>query len=136
VARNPKTWTCQKQSGGAKCGAKNPKIKRNCQVCGKPRPKTKKPSHMQALEIPYETYIILNGGEFCGICGAKRGAKRRLDKDHAHDREGKGHPRGLLCWRHNSLLSNNDWTPELLRAAADYLERAERRRGVNLDAFL
>src|SRR3954451_12832832 len=122
-----KTWICQRQSGGVKCGAVNAKRLQICPRCGKRRPATKKPAHTKALKIPYEIYVIVNGGEHCGVCGAQPSEGRRLDRDHEH--KGDGLVRGLLCWRHNALLSNNDWTPELLRAAADYLERAEQRRG-------
>jgi hypothetical protein len=86
------------------------------------------------MKLPYEAFVIVNGGEHCGVCGALPSADRLLDRDHEH--RGDGLARGLLCWRHNALLSNNDWTPELLRAAADYLERAERWRGIDLEALL
>jgi hypothetical protein len=85
---------------------------------------------MKALDLPLSVYVTINGGRFCGVCGAVKA----LQRDHEH--VGDGLPRGILCWRHNKLLSDSDWTPETLRAAADYLERAERWRGVNLEAFV
>jgi len=76
---------------------------------------------MAALDLGYEAYVELQGGEFCGICGVEPNG-RRLDRDHDHR---TGQPRGLLCWKDNKALAG--WmTPEWLRAAADYLERAER----------
>lgn len=74
---------------------------------------------MVALELDYAAYILLNGGDFCAICGRKPSG-RRLDRDHDH----KTHqPRGLLCHRCNRQLPA--WiTAEWLRTAADYLERA------------
>lgn len=79
---------------------------------------------MAALDIPYEVYVEINGGEHCALCGIGRSESRRLDRDHDHR---TGQPRGLLCWRHNKLLGTADWSVTLLRAAADYLERAESR---------
>jgi hypothetical protein len=74
---------------------------------------------MKALELPYEHYVELNGGEACGICGSV-GVTRKLHRDHDH---ATGEPRGLLCFRCNAALPNRvdaDW----LRRAADYLDRA------------
>lgn len=114
------SWKCQRQSKGEKCGYVNPSLKRLCVECGKPRPPRKRPAHMAALDIPYEEYIVLNGGEFCAICGVGPSPARRLDRDHDHT--GLGRPRGLLCHFCNRRLDDRV-TPEWLRAAADYLER-------------
>ena len=55
-----------------------------------------------------------------GVCGIRRSEGRGLDFDHDH--VGGGF-RGLICWRANRWLAR--WvTPDFLRAAADYLERA------------
>jgi hypothetical protein len=134
-------WTCQKRSEGKKCGHVNPKRKHICERCGKRRPDTKKQSHAAALELPYEAFIILNGGEICGICGAEPSG-RKLDRDHAWVGPIKGRPRGLLCHSCNRTLSRRmeisaagdlaGW----LRRAADYIERAERMAGINLTEFL
>jgi hypothetical protein len=86
--------------------------------CGKPKPPKRKPKHMDALKASYEEYIILNGGEHCGVCGRPPSEKRRLDRDHCH-RLSK--PRGLLCARCNRALPawiTSDW----LRSAIRYLE--------------
>ena len=115
-------WTCQRRAGGVKCGALNPPRTRKCRACGKPRPARRRAAHLRALDLTYEDYIAINGGEWCGICGAAPTVRRLLDRDHDH---ATGRPRGLLCWRHNLLLGRGDWTPELLRAAAAYLERAQ-----------
>jgi hypothetical protein len=112
-------WTCRRQSKGVVCWGLNSPRSRKCAKCGKPRPARNRPAHMRALDIPYEQYIDLNGGEHCGICG-KTSKGRRLDRDHDH-RTGK--PRGLLCWSCNRQLRT--WaTVEWLRSAAAYLERA------------
>jgi hypothetical protein len=113
-------WTCRRQSAGAVCGTHNLPRTRKCSGCGKPRPPKRRAGHYAALELTYEQYAELNGGEHCAIC--KRGpGSRRLDRDHDH-RSGK--PRGLLCARCNRALPA--WmTPDWLLAAAAYLkERA------------
>lgn len=117
-------WTCQRVCAGVRCGHKNPRVKQKCVMCGGPRPKRKRPAHMGALDLPYEVYVEINGGEHCGICGRLPAEGRRLDRDHEHS--GDGRPRGLLCWACNTALDNRkdaDW----FRAAARYLTRAEMR---------
>jgi recombination endonuclease VII len=118
-------WKCQRQSGGVKCGASNPNRVRKCTKCSKSRPARKKPAHMSALDLPYEYYAEINGGAHCGICGRLPSATKRLDRDHEH--KGVGFPRGLLCWNCNRQLKHTS-SVAWLRAAADYLERAEARR--------
>lgn len=105
------------------CLTVNPPRKRKCQACAKALPKKRRPAHMKALELPYEHYLAVNGGQdACAVCGAGPSEKRRLDRDHCH---ATGRPRGLLCHRHNRMLGPRmGWTPATLRAAADYLERA------------
>jgi hypothetical protein len=110
-------WTCRRQAAGLKCLAKNDRRSRKCHRCGKPKPVRKRPAHMAALELTYEQYVELNGGEHCAICKRGRGS-RRLDRDHDHK---TGRPRGLLCTRCNRALPT--WiTPDWLRLAAGYLE--------------
>jgi hypothetical protein len=141
----PKTWVCQRSSGGSKCRAVNPKRRQICQVCGKRRPKTVKKEHTKALDLPYELFVLANGdfGENCGICGRERSIKKRNDRDHEHKDEGL--VRGILCHSCNRIMgqrmeraaSDAGMTlPEWLRAAAAYIERAERRRGINLKEFM
>lgn len=75
---------------------------------------------MSALEMSYEQFVELNGGETCGICGRGPSTRRKLDRDHAHTVPPVA--RGLLCNRCNRALPS--WvTVEWLRAAAAYLER-------------
>jgi hypothetical protein len=117
-------WTCQRVSGGVRCRHRNPNRKRNCEQCGKPRPPRKRPMHMSALALPYEHYVQINGSETCGICGAAPKPGKKLHRDHDH--RGVGTPRGTLCFRCNAALRPY-MTLEWLRAAAAYLERANRR---------
>lgn len=129
-----RTWTCQRRSGGSKCGHVNPKRKQICERCGKKRPPTKQVAHRKVLELPYEAYVLANGGsENCGICGRPppEGGKHR--KDHEH--KGDGLARGLLCWTCNLALRDFA-TVEWLCGAAAYLERAERLRGIDLTKLL
>lgn len=106
-------WTCRG------CGKKWSRRKRIC-ICGRKAPAVRKPTHLKVLETPYEEWVQ-QFGERCGICGRGPGS-RRLDRDHCH-RATEGRPRGLLCARCNRALPS--WvTPEWLRAAADYLDRA------------
>lgn len=113
------TWTCRRQTEGVICGQVNQGKFRKCITCQKPRPARKRPAHMAALDLPYEHFVQINGGEFCGICGAERKPEKRLDRDHDHR---TGLPRGLLCWSCNRQLRT--WsTVEWLLAAAAYLQR-------------
>jgi hypothetical protein len=115
-----KQWTCPRRIGGLRCGGINPPRARKCHTCDKPRPPRRRPKHMRALDVPYEEYVQINGGEFCFLCGKVPGKGRRLDRDHDH--EAGGTPRGLLCWKCNRALHR--WmTPQWLRRAAYYLER-------------
>jgi hypothetical protein len=62
----------------------------------------RRPRHSEALKLPYEVYVHINGGsERCGICG-RPGKTRRLHRDHDHV---TGMPRGLLCYRCNRTLA-------------------------------
>lgn len=117
-------WTCQRVTAGVKCGHLNGARRRLCISCGKPRPARRKPAHMRALDLPYEAYVELQGGEFCGVCGAPPKPGRKLHREHDHT--GAGFPRGLACWPCNRKLGNADeaW---LLRALA-YVRKANARR--------
>lgn len=75
---------------------------------------------------PKEYAAILkrqDGG--CAICGTKDPGGRwntrfMVDHDHATDEV-----RGLLCAHCNVMLGNAEDNPDVLRAAADYLERTK-----------
>lgn len=114
-----RVWTCRRVTKGVKCGTVNPRVRRKCQTCGKPRPAVRKPAHMSALADPYDVWVE-RYGNVCGICGKAPSARRRLDRDHDH---ATGAARGVLCSRCNRYLpyfATSAW----LRAAADYLERS------------
>jgi hypothetical protein len=143
-AKTIKTWRCQKQTGGVKCRHDNPKRFEICQKCGKKRKPFKRQAHFSLLDLPYEAFVLVNGefGERCGICGAPP-VNKRNDRDHEHS--ARGLVRGILCHRCNRVLGKRMEAavrqmgmtlPEWLRAAADYVERAEEWRGINLEALL
>lgn len=112
-------WRCRG------CLTMNAPRKRRCQACEKPRPPKRRPRHMAALELPYEEYVRINGGDHCGICLTPSSTARRLDRDHDHK---LGAPRGLLHARCNRALPS--WvTADWLEAAAAYLRRAQEHTG-------
>jgi hypothetical protein len=112
-----RVWTCKG------CGQRHPRIKQKCS-CGRKRP-ARKTAAQKALTEDYTKWVE-RFGERCGICGRGPSSRRRLDRDHYHR---SMRPRGLLCARCNRALPS--WcTPEWLRAAAEYLERAT-STGVN-----
>jgi hypothetical protein len=92
------------------------------------------PKHLRALELDYEGYIRLNGGEHCGLCGNPPPEGRKLYRDHWHKGPLEGQPRGLLCYRDNKFLPY--WaTIEWLLLAIAYLKRAQDRedRAAHMD---
>jgi hypothetical protein len=108
------TWRCRG------CLSMNASRTRKCAACSKARPKRRRPAHLKALDLPYETYVELTGSELCGICGTPASGKRKLDRDHDHK---TGLPRGLLHARCNRALPS--WvTADWLDKAAAYLRRA------------
>ena len=79
--------------------------------------------------------MLVAQGNGCGVCG-KVPASGTLHIDHSHQRGWKRMPpserkqwvRGLCDFTCNSVWLRRGATPEKLRAAADYLERFERRK--------
>ncbi len=59
-------------------------------------------------------------GGVCAICGDGPREKHPLHVDHDH---ATGKVRALLCWHCNAMLGIAKDNPEILRTAADYLER-------------
>lgn len=84
-------------------------------------PRRRRTNRAKLLGVDDATYaaMLAAQGGHCAICPSEP-ATRRLHVDHDH---ATGEVRGLLCFRCNRWLPS--WaTPELLRAAADYIERA------------
>jgi hypothetical protein len=75
----------------------------------------------------YDDLLNAQGG-VCAICGEperisqphRKSGEEPLAVDHCHK---SGHVRGLLCFMCNTALGKFRDDPDLLRAAADYLER-------------
>ena len=124
----PRTWTCQRQTAGVRCGHVNERKYKICRACEKRRPASKR-TKAQAPVDSYEWYVERQGGEYCVIgrmldkpCGkGPQASGRRFARDHDH---GTDTPRGLLCFRHNQQLKAG-FDARTLRAMADYLERYE-----------
>lgn len=75
--------------------------------------------HVFGLELyQYDAMLVAQSG-LCAICGTPP-TDRRLAVDHDHK---TGEVRALLCQLCNRALGHMKDDPELLRAAARYLER-------------
>lgn len=114
MAAKLKTWKCQG------CKKRSSTRKRKCEHCGRAKPKRKPPAHKDILKVPYEKWAELYGHN-CNICGKEPNPERRHDRDHDHK---SGVSRGILCVSCNRPLTTR-LTPEWLRKAADYLDRAD-----------
>ena len=75
-----------------------------------------------SLDLYNNLFVDQNG--CCAICGIHqskiKGRNRALDQDHDHLTK---KARGLLCERHNRAIGMFGDSIELLRKAADYLEK-------------
>src|SRR4051794_41823672 len=98
-----RTWICQRQAGGVKCRHVNPKRRQICAACGKRRPPSKRPAHRKALDLPYDVYMMVNGGsEDCGICGRPPRGGGRGRRAHRNKTYGGGG--GFLLWGGHFLV--------------------------------
>lgn len=72
--------------------------------------------------ITIEEYaeILIRQGSGCAICGNPCETRGILAVDHNHL---TNKVRGLLCFEHNTGIGKFSDNPELLRRAAEYLER-------------
>ncbi|MEW6626562.1 MAG: endonuclease VII domain-containing protein [Pseudomonadota bacterium] len=86
---------------------------------------TKQQLRLYGLTVEDYGRLLRTQGGVCAICASPEpGMKRasRLYVDHCHD---TGRVRGLLCRACNTMLGCVQDKPELLRAGASYLERAD-----------
>lgn len=118
-----RTWTCQRQSGGVKCGAVNPRRLQICSACGKRRPKTAA-SPKDVPDVPYEVCVEMFG-ERCGVCGASPKPGKKLHRDHDH---ATMELRGLACFQCNFRMRRY-MTWKFVQLVYDYLKRHEQRMG-------
>ena len=77
--------------------------------------------------------LLASQGGRCAICRTNNPGRVTwcVDHDHRHHPGTFGCPlciRGMLCTSCNILLANAKDNPAILRAAAEYLDRAEKRR--------
>lgn len=90
-------------------------------------PETGRAIHLKTkYGITLEQYDAMHAAQdgTCAIClnpevAMLRGKVRRLAVDHCHEH---GHNRALLCSRCNTSIGKFEDDPELLRAAANYIE--------------
>jgi hypothetical protein len=123
--REPRTWTCSRQSDGAKCGHVNLRIYQKCRACGKRKPR-RKASPKDVPNVPYEKCVEMFGN-VCNWpgCEIEGTPEKKLHRDHDHDTM---ELRGLLCFQHNYRLRRYA-TWKWVRAAFVYLGTHERRMG-------
>lgn len=83
--------------------------------------------------ITTEQYMRLYHNARCEICGSKdslvTGNVARLVIDHDHRFEGPLSIRGILCHQCNLVLGHAEDNPNILRAAADYIDKYNENGG-------
>lgn len=89
----------------------NPEIMKAC----KDRAKAKR----YGLTVE-EMYALYENNQTCNICGDAFPISKHKHIDHCH---ATGKARGILCTRCNTALGHMRDSPELLRKAAEYLEK-------------
>jgi hypothetical protein len=131
---NPAHGAASVSSGGVKCATDNPRVKQKCTKCGGPRPKPSRRPIVRCLIFPTRPTSSPTA-EARTAASAAAAAEGWPSPQGSRARKGEGLARGLLCWTCNLALRDFA-TPEWLNNAAGYLERAERWRGINLEALL
>ena len=130
VARKVKPyWLCR-------CGHRNDRRVQKCrgEGCNRSKPKRRVPEHEKTLRddtytnvyLPFAATVHGVTDESCNICGRPRGVGRH-HRDHGHNRDelSFGKPRGILCFKCNSLLPRGA-TEEWLHQAYLYLRRVRK----------
>jgi hypothetical protein len=69
----------------------------------------------------YDEMVAAQGGT-CALCDAKCPTGQRLAVDHSHE---SGAVRGLLCRTCNAGIGSLKDDPDLLRRAAEYIEKSK-----------
>lgn len=109
---------------------KSGKLAPYCQACQKLKDKERRTPEANlarqlkrfGLTVDLFEALIAEQKGVCAICQRPCNSGKRLAVDHCHS---TGHIRGLLCLRCNLTIGGMQDDPVLLRAAADYLERAQ-----------
>lgn len=83
------------------------------------RRRNRKLRHKYGITLTEMQSILAKQGGVCAICGTDYPGVQGWHIDHNH---GTGEVRGVLCQPCNSGLGQFGDTPDLLDAAADYLE--------------
>jgi len=122
-------WLCR-------CGHRNDRRVQKCrgEGCNRSKPKRRVPEHEKTLRddtytnvyLPFAATVHGVTDESCNICGRPRGVGRH-HRDHGHNRDelSFGKPRGILCFKCNSLLPR-EATEEWLHQAYLYLRRVRK----------
>lgn len=123
-------WVCRG------CGHRNELTHRKCrgESCSRARPRKRKPAHAEAIRgdnylsvyVPFAARVHGVTDESCCLCGKPKPERMRHHRDHGHLKGSLsfGKPRGILCFRCNSLLPR-EVTAEWLEKARSYLERVD-----------
>ncbi len=77
------------------------------------------------LSVDDYNLLLESQNGVCALCGKPDPDGKRLAVDHCH---AEGHVRGLLCRTCNTALGLFEDNPDLLRKAAEYVER--KRKGI------
>ena len=118
------------------CGTRNERVKQKCsgEGCKRSRPAARAPKHAEAIRgdnyasvyVPFAAEVHGVTDESCCLCGKPKPERARHHRDHGHNKGelSFGKPRGILCWRCNSLLPRQV-TADWLEQALAYLRRVE-----------
>ncbi|MEQ1354518.1 MAG: endonuclease VII domain-containing protein [Candidatus Acidiferrum sp.] len=97
-------------------------VNRSCRICARERNTFRQRLYGVPLEV-YRAKLAAQDGR-CAICGGPPG-KRSLNVDHDH---ATGQVRDLLCAACNTGIGALRDDPELMRKAAEYIERHRETR--------
>ena len=130
---NKQCVSCAKPNSNGKdqcdeCGSKEYSRYKKSRLTeeGRRREATNQLRHLYG--ITYEEYeeLLAQQGNVCEICQQNKNRDgRRLFVDHDHE---TGSLRGILCQKCNSILGLASDSPEILRQAANYLEKYKQQK--------
>ena len=132
LLRNKQCTSCTKPNENGKdqcdeCGSKEYERYKKYRVTPEGRQRERRARLKYHYGISPEEYEELSAlqDHLCEICRCEQGHRRKeLYVDHDHK---TGAIRGLLCHNCNSILGLAYELPELLRQAADYLEKYRKK---------
>ena len=125
LERKPKTWS--RLYGSMLCRRVDAKMRLRKKRLKNRVAARKFIARKYGLSVDQYNQMVVQQRGLCAICHLPETARRRegvvqfLSIDHCH---ATGKVRGLLCLLCNAMLGNAQDSPDRLRAAAMYLERA------------